>query len=185
MAVATAMTAFGTWLGASAATAAAVGTAATIGIAATAGSLYSSHRQREMQSKAQRVQQKSAQLQSARQAVQSIRGAQIARADILARGENQLGGATSSAVAGGAGSVTSQGGANIAFAQKIFGLQNSYSRIMESANTWGSRSQGIAQIGNLGMQLAGAGAFSGGGTPAAPQNLNYNTSSGINTGGRP
>jgi hypothetical protein len=152
------MATVGLFLGASAATAATVGTVAVIGGVATAGSLIASRKSRKLQEKAMRAQQRASQLQASRSAVQSIRQSQIARADIIQQGENQgVGG--SSAVAGGAGSVASQGGANVAFAQKIFGLQNAASRLMQSANMWRGRASGIAQIGNFGMQLAGAGAF--------------------------
>ncbi len=140
-----------------------IGTMATIGAAGVAGSLYSSRKARKQQKRAQQIQMKSAKLQSARQAVQQVRGAQIARAQILQAGENQgVGG--SSGVMGGAGSATSQAGGNIGFANQLFGMQQSAQRLMQSANTWAGHASGIAQISNFGMQLAGAGAFSGGGS---------------------
>jgi len=156
------MATVGLALGAAAGSAAAVGTMAVIGGVGAVGSLYSARKARKQQKRAMQIQQKSAKLASARQAVQQIRQSQIARAQILQAGENQ-GVGESSGVLGGAGSATSQAGGNIGFANQLFGLQQSAQRLMQSANTWSGRASGIAQISNFGMQLAGAGAFSGGG----------------------
>jgi len=129
--------------------------AVIIASVAVGGSIYSSNKKRKAQRDAERVRQRSAKLQSSRQAIQSVRGAQIARAEIIQSGENQ-GVANSSAVLGGAGSVTSQSGSNISFANQIFSLQNQASRLEQSALLWQGRSNGFRQLGQLGVNIAGA-----------------------------
>jgi len=126
---------------AGAAATATIGTMAVVGGVSAVGSLYSSHKARSQQRKAQDLQTKQAKLQAGRAAVERVRQGQIARASILQQGENQEAGG-STAVAGSAGAIQSQVGGNNAFAQKIFGLQESASKLMQSANQW----QGISDI---------------------------------------
>ena len=151
------MATVGLILGATAGTAAAVGTLAVIGGVATVGSLYSQNRARKDAKRARAVDNKRNRLQSGRAAIANVRQAQIARASVVQQGENQ-GVGSSSAIAGATGSITSQAGGNLGFANTIFGLQQSASRLRESSNLWSSRASGISQLGNFGMGLVNAGA---------------------------
>ena len=101
--------------------------------AGTVASVYEGRRARKMQEKAVKVDEKRSKLQAMRSSVQQIRQAQIQRAEIAQMGENQMVGG-SSGVAGGMASAQSQATSNIAFAQQIFGLQQSYNRMRGAAN---------------------------------------------------
>ena len=101
------------------------------------------------------VQNKQRRLSSAKGAVETIRQSQIARANILQSGENQSVG-SSSGVLGGAGSVTSQAGGNINFANQIFAHQQSAQRLMDSANSKQAMASGFGQIANLAASPAGS-----------------------------
>jgi hypothetical protein len=116
--------------------------------------VYSASEQRKArkdQEKANRIQQKSNKLQAAKSSVEQIRQAQMARSDVVAQGENQLGGTTSSAIAGSTGSITSQAGSNVNFAQQLFSYQQSQARLMASA----SRHMGKAEVGQAVGAIAG------------------------------
>ena len=106
---------------------------------------------RQQQRRARLLDVKRAKLQSGRAAAEQVRQAQIARASILQQAENQ-GASDSTAVAGAAGAVQSQAGGNIAFAQSIFSLQNSASRLRESASASMGRASGFQQLSGIGMQ---------------------------------
>lgn len=126
-----------------------------------AGSLVEGRKARKSNEKASRIQQRSAKLQSGRQAVEQVRAAQVARAGIVQSAENQgVGG--SSAALGGAGSVQSQAGGNIAFAQQLFTLQNSAARLQRNAAMHAGQSQALGTLASLGSGFIG-----GGDTPAA------------------
>jgi len=119
------------------------------------GSLSESRKARKDTKRARAVQAKSTKLQSARSAVQSIRQAQISRANVIQQGENQgVGG--SSAVAGGAGSITTQSGSNIAFAQQLFSLQNSARRLQDSAMMHSANSSGLGTLSGLAVSDTGS-----------------------------
>jgi len=130
-----------------------------------AASVFESQKSRKDARKARMVREKSNRLQSGRQAVEQVRQAQIARADIIQAGENQgVGG--SSAVIGGAGSVQSQAGSNIGFAQQLFNLQQSARRLQDSAALHAGNSQGFATFASLAAGNAGGtGARADGGAP--------------------
>ena len=147
----------GAGAGISVAAGAAIGTAAVIGGASVAGSLYSQHKARGAARDARAVDNKRARLQSGRAAIANVRQAQMARQSVVQQGENQ-GVGSSSAIAGATGSITSQAGGNLGFANTIFGLQQSANRLRESSLMWQGRASGISQLGNLGMQFASAGA---------------------------
>ena len=169
------MATVGVILGATAGTAAAaaIGTAAVIGGVATAGSLVASRKARKQQEKAMALDAKRSKLQSGRAAIEQVRQSQIARASVLQQGENR-GAGDSTAVAGSLGSIQSQTGGNVAFAETIFGLQNSASKLRQSAGKFASISSGISQLGSLGMNLASAGAFTSGGTGGSGTVMNDN-----------
>jgi len=168
------MASVGLVLGATAGTAAAVGTVAVIGGVGIAGSLIASNKARKQAAKARKVDQKRAQLSSARSAVEQVRQAQIARASVLQQGVNQ-GVGDSTAVAGGAGSISSQAGSNIAFAQRLFDLQNSARRLRESAFKFNGISSGISQLTSLAVNTVQAGGFGAGVPPAVEGGNNINT----------
>jgi len=117
------------------------------GVLGTA-SVVEARKSRKDAARARKVQERSNRLQSGRQAVEQVRQAQIARADVIQSGENQgVGG--SSAVIGGAGSVQSQAGSNIGFAQQLFNLQQSARRLQDSAALHAGNSQGFATFASL------------------------------------
>jgi len=130
---------------------------------ATTASVVQSNKARRERKRANKIAAKQAKLQQGRSAIAEVRKAQLARASILQQGENQ-GAGESTAVAGATGAVQSQAGGNIAFAQQIFGLQNSANRLRQSAQTHMDRSSGFRAIGNLAMQT---GSMFGGGTPSS------------------
>ena len=101
--------------------------------ALAAGSLLSSEAARQDQKKARKIGNRRARLESGRQAIEQVRQAQIARADVVAS-SNAQGVEGSSAALQGAGSIQSQAGGNISFAQQIFSLQQSQSRLLSSAS---------------------------------------------------
>ena len=129
-------------------------TAAFIVAGATASSAYEAKKGRKDAKKARAVEAKSDKLKAARSAVDGIKAAQIARASILQQGENQ-GASGRSAVTGATGAVQSQAGGNIAFANTIFGLQNSARRLRESAGSLRNISSGISKLTNFGVSVSG------------------------------
>ena len=150
------MATVGLALGATAGSAAAIGTAAVAMGAGTLGSLYEGRRARKMQERAMKVDEKRSKLKAMRSSVQQIRQAQIQRAEILQMGENQMV-AGSSGVAGGMASAQSQATGNIAFAQQIFGLQQSYNRMRSAANKHSFNAQAWQGLGSAVGTIAMAG----------------------------
>ena len=145
--------------------------------ALAAGSLLSSEAARQDQKKARKIGNRRARLESGRQAIEQVRQAQIARADVVAS-SNAQGVEGSSAALGGAGSIKSSTGSNISFAQQIFQLQQSQSRLNQSA----ANKQMFAGI--LGQVGAAAGSFAGPtatGAEVAPK-ANTTGNVGSNTG---
>jgi dsDNA-specific endonuclease/ATPase MutS2 len=138
--------------------------AATAIAVGTVGSLYEGRRARKMSEKAMKVDEKRSKLQSMRSSVEQIRQAQIQRAQIAQMGENQNV-ASSSGVAGGMASVQSQATGNIAFAQQLFGLQQSYNRMQTAANKHSFNAQAWQALGSAASSMAMSGAF-GSETPA-------------------
>ena len=103
---------------------------------------------RKDQARARKIQEKRGRLQAGRQAVDQVRQAQIARANVTQQAES-TGVGDSSAVAGAKGSIQSQAGSNISFAQTLFNLSQQANRRLESANKHFSTSQTFGQITNL------------------------------------
>ena len=139
------------------ATTTALAVAAGAAAVGTAASLYEGRRSRKMQEKAMKVDEKRSKLQAMRSSVQQIRQAQIQRAEIAQMGENQMVGG-SSGVVGGMASAQSQATSNIAFAQQIFGLQQSYNRMRMAANKHAFNAQAWQAVGEAVGTIAGAGA---------------------------
>lgn len=137
---------------------------------ATAASIDQSSKARKDANKARKIRAKSDRLRAGRQAVEQVRTAQIARANVVQQSESTgVGG--SSAVQGALGSIQSQAGSNISFAQSLFGMaQQANKRLASAANhngnsqAWG---QAASVIGAAGMS---SGTGSGGGS-TAPQGV--------------
>jgi len=107
-----------------------------------------SRKSRKANARARKVDEKRGKLESQRSAVGQVRQAQIARAQIIQSAENQGVGGSSAAV-GGAGSVQSQAGGSIAFAQQIFRLQQSSNRLRESAFSHTGNAQDLSNVASL------------------------------------
>ena len=122
-------------------------TSIALGVLAT-GSLVEGRKARKSAEKAAKVDQRRARLQSTRQSLEQVRKAQIARAQVLATGEQQ-GVAGSSAVLGGAGSIQTQAGGNIGFAEQLFSLQQSASRLRLNASMHAGQSQAFGTLASL------------------------------------
>jgi len=121
------------------------------GIALAAGT-QQSRQARKQSKKARQLDEQRTKLQASKNAVESVREAQIARAQILQAGENQ-GVAGSSSVAGGVSSVQSTSAGNIGFANQLFQLQQSAGRLRESAAGFSSNAGTISAVGTLGASM--------------------------------
>ena len=138
-----------------------------IGVATLGLSLQQSRQARKQTKKANRLDERRAKLQATRSAVESIRKSQVARAQIVQAGENQgVGG--SSAVSGGVASIASSTAGNIGFADQLFKLQQSSSRLRQSAADFSSNSQAIGQLGGMAANFSGGTA-----KPPATPTLTY------------
>ena len=107
-------------------------TAAAVIATATVYSAVEAGKGRRDQKRAREVQAKSDKLTTQRSAVEQVRQAQIARASVAQGGEN-TGVAGSSAIQGATGSIQSQAGGNLGFAQQIFNHQQAKNKLLESA----------------------------------------------------
>ena len=105
---------------------------AVVAIAAITYSATEQRAARKDQKRARAIQQKSDKLKTQRGAVEQIRNAQIAAASIAQSAEN-TGVATTTLAAGAQGSVQTQAGSNLGFAQQIFNHQQAKNRLLESA----------------------------------------------------
>ena len=122
----------------------------------TGGSLFEGRKARKDTKKARAIDERRGRLQTQRQSVEQIRKAQQARAQVVAQGEAQ-GVGESSGVLGGLGAIQSQAGGNIGFAQQIFGLQQSASRLRSSAQGHMGNSQAFGQLAGLAANFSGPG----------------------------
>ena len=126
----------------------------------TVSAASSASKARRQQRKARTIDEKRARLEASRGAVEQVRQGQLARASVLQQGENQ-GASGSTAVQGAVGSIQSQTGSNIGFAQTIFGLQNSANRMRQAAQASQGRSAGFSQLGSLAMSVSSSGMVDG------------------------
>lgn len=101
------------------------------------GGARQARKSRKEAAKARKIRQKSDRLRTGRQAVEQIRTAQIARANVVQQSESTgVGG--SSAVQGALGSIQSQAGSNVSFAQTLSTLsQQANARLEASARAAG------------------------------------------------
>lgn len=116
-------------------------TAAIATIGSTIHSIEESRGAEREQDRARELQDKKERLKSRRSTGESLRQAQIARAKVIAAGA-EGGAESSSAVAGGINSITSQASSNLAFAQEVAQLQQLAFDRLQSA----SRAQNRAAI---------------------------------------
>lgn len=111
-------------------------------VTAVAGMSHSRKARKERRA-ARKEEAKRRRLEERRAAIEAVRQATIQRAEVAAMGEAAgIGG--SSALVGATGSIQSQGGANLGFAQQQSALRDSAARKLEKAAYWDWR-QGIAQ----------------------------------------
>lgn len=139
--------------------------AAIVTAVAGAASVAESRKARKDRERARRIQEKSKKLQVGRQAVEQVRQAQIARAEVIQAGET-AGVGDSSAIRGAAGSIQSQAGGNIGFAQQIFDLSIQAGRRLESAARHDFRSQAFSSLASMSSKFIGGGAGGSGGASA-------------------
>lgn len=107
--------------------------------------LNESRKARRDTRRARAIDERRARLQAGRSAIEQVRQAQIARANI-SQGAVNSGVSDSSANLGAQGAVQSQAAGNIGFAQQIFNLQQSRNRLLLSAQEHTQNSAAIAQI---------------------------------------
>lgn len=116
------------------------------------GSVSEQSKSRKEARRAQQIQERSARLQSGRQAIDQIRQAQIARAGIIAAGA-EAGALSSSAVIGGAGSIQSQAGANVGFIQQLATLQAQANERMNRAQRHAGNASALTEIASINWGL--------------------------------
>ena len=121
---------------------------------------------RKQEKELRKIAAKKNRLEQSRQAAETLRRAQMERAKLLQLGENQ-GVGDSSAVQGGLGSIQSQAGANLGFANQIFAFnQQAGSRLkkLSQLNDLTSTAKKVASIwfGGIGGAVASGAASSGG-----------------------
>ena len=138
-----------------------------VAVVSTAVSVDQSKKARRQQRRAADLAQKGARLEASRGAAEQVRQSQIARASALQQGENQ-GASGSTAVAGAVGSIQSQTGGNIGFANQIFGLQQSRNSLLLAASDSQGRAAGFAQLASIAGGQIGSFGSSGGANPKAP-----------------
>ena len=124
---------------------------ATIAAGVGAGTaIYGTIKSTQMANKQAKTEARIAAVKNARERRQAVREAAIARANILQAGANQ-GASSSSAVEGGAASITSQLDANLSFLDQIGSLQQSSAKYGQKASTYSS----IAKAGGTIFEAAG------------------------------
>lgn len=122
---------------------------------ATGGLLSRRDAARE-QRKARRIEQKRARLAQRREAIESVRMAQIQRAQVAAAGEVS-GVGQSSGLLGGLGSIQSQAGANIGFINQQQSLKSQAESRLEKASSLTFRADLYRQMQQVAMQAMSGG----------------------------
>ncbi len=121
--------------------------AAVIGAVATVGGTVMQYKAQKKAAAASRRQQD---LSTQRSNRQSIREAQLARAQAIAAGAS-MGALGGSALAGGLGSLGSQLGSGLGFSSQMSGLSADIEKFQQKAAMWG----GVASMGGSLFQLGG------------------------------
>lgn len=120
------------------------------------GGLLSQRDARREQRAARRIEQKRAKLAQRREAIESIRMAQIQRAQVAAAGEVS-GVGQASGLLGGLGSIQSQAGANIGFINQQQALKNQAESRLEKASGLMFRADLYRQIQQTAMSAMSGG----------------------------
>lgn len=120
------------------------------------GGLVSRRDAAKEQKKARQIEQKRARLAQRREAVESIRMAQIQRAQVAAAGEVS-GVGQASGLLGGLGSIQSQAGANIGFINQQMSLKSQAESRLEKASSLMFRADLMQQIQQTAKQAASGG----------------------------
>jgi hypothetical protein len=117
------------------------------------------HAQRKAEKKNAALSRAVAAFQNAKEAKAAVARANIARAQSLALGEGQLGGATSSGVFGAAGSVQSQTAGNIGLSQivqsGVYGINKVNANLAQDLGKFQSRAQIASSITSIAASIAG------------------------------
>lgn len=111
---------------------------------------------RREQKRASRIERKRARLSTRRQAIESVRAAQIQRAQVAAAGEVS-GVGQASGLLGGLGSIQSQAGANIGFINQQMSLKSQAESRLEKASSLMFRADLMQQIQQTAKQAASGG----------------------------
>lgn len=128
-------------------------------------SVVEAGRARGERKKARVINERRGRLQTARQATEQVRVAQVARAQVVQQAEaGGIGG--SSPVQGALGSIQSQAGSNIGFAQTLFNLQQQIRNRLERAADFTANSQAFGQIATFSANTDFSKIFRTSGSPA-------------------
>ena len=120
------------------------------------GGFFSRREAGKEQKKARQIEQKRQRLAERRQAIESIRMAQIQRAQVAAAGEVS-GVGQASGLLGGLGSIQSQAGANIGFINQQMSLKSQAESRLEKASSLMFRADLMQQIQQTAKQAASGG----------------------------
>lgn len=120
------------------------------------GGLVSRRDAAKEQKKARQIEQKRARLTQRREAIESIRMAQIQRAQVAAAGEVS-GVGQASGLLGGLGSIQSQAGANIGFINQQMSLKRQAESRLEKASSLMFRADVMRQLQETAKQAASGG----------------------------
>lgn len=123
-------------------------TAAVIGAAATVATYQQQRKSAKAQARAQRAQQRQADIANARERRAAIRNARVQRASVESQAAT-TGIVGSSGVEGSLANITSETNSNISFLDQSQQLSSEASVANQQAADYASRAQGYQDIGNL------------------------------------
>lgn len=124
--------------------------AATVG--GTVASVAAQRRSAKDQEEAQKLAQRQAAIENQRAVRQAIAAARQDRAQLIASGQAQTGGFSSSGIQGGVGAADTQIAANVGFARQTQAFSSAINQRLQRAN----RAQGAAGLGQAVAGLPGA-----------------------------
>jgi len=127
--------------------------------ASTAATVIGTKKSIDAQNSAAKKQQQQETLSTQRNRRQAIREFQIQRASALSSAAG-AGAGFGSGVSGGIGGLSSQLGADLGYGSQMSGLSRDINRLNTAANNY----SGMAQLGQVGMSIAGSAGFN----PLAP-----------------
>lgn len=156
---------------------------AAVAIAVGAATVYTSERARQDQKRASRIENKRRRAASRREAQQKIGEAFFQRQDVVQGAANQ-GVMGASTVQGATGSIVSQMGSGLAFAEQNNQFITAANQRLAQAQQWQALGNNIQTMGSAFMGAMGGGGFGGGGSNASAMGANTTmTSSGGRTFG--